>query len=87
MRYPVEVKPSAAKSLAKLPRPFQVRIAQRIDALSVDPQPLGAEQLRGHQNLLRIRAGDYRIIYTIMDDRLIVLVVRIGHRREVYRGL
>lgn len=87
MAYRIEVKPSAARVLTKLPRPAQRRIARKIDALAKDPRPRGAEKLRGADDLYRVRAGDYRVIYRIRDDVLLVLVVRIGHRREVYRRL
>ncbi len=56
-----------------------------MDALAANPRPKGVKKLTGLDNLYRIRAGDYRIVYQIRDDRLIVLVVRIGHRKDVYR--
>lgn len=87
MPYTVEFKPSAARQLAKLPRPIQVRIARAIESLSFHPRPQGVEKLGGPEGFLRIRVGDYRIIYQVRDDRLWILVVRVGHRREVYRGL
>ncbi|MBF0179794.1 MAG: type II toxin-antitoxin system RelE/ParE family toxin [Magnetococcales bacterium] len=58
---------------------------QRAIGLSVDPRPPGSCTLKGIPNVWRIREGDYRIIYSIQDDRLVVLIVKIGHRREVYR--
>jgi len=87
MAYRIEVKPSAARALAKLPRPAQRRIARKIDALADGPRPEGAEKLKGANDLHSIRVGDYRVIYQIRDDVLLVLVVRIGHRRDVYRQL
>jgi mRNA interferase RelE/StbE len=57
----------------------------KILALGQNPRPQGAKKLRDRDNLLRVRVGDYRILYRVEDDRLVVLVVRIGHRREVYR--
>mgnify|MGYP001580816136 FL=1 len=56
-----------------------------MDALAATPRPKGVKKLTGTDDLYRIRVGDYRIVYQIHDDRLIVLVVRIGHRRDVYR--
>ena len=85
MAYAVGVKPSAARALAGLPRPDQRRLTTKIDALAVNPGPRGVEKLEGLENLYRVRVGDYRVIYQIVDDRLRVLVVGIGHRREVYR--
>lgn len=85
MAYTVELKPSAAKALEALPKPDQRRIAARIDALATDPRPGGAKKLEGEDDLYRIRVGDYRIVYQIQARRLIVLVVCIAHRRDVYR--
>lgn len=85
MRYAIEFKPSAARELAKLPRPVQVKIAYKIEALSGEPYPAGVEKLKGAATLFRLRIGDYRVIYSVEKGRLVILVVRIGHRREVYR--
>ncbi|MBI3317960.1 MAG: type II toxin-antitoxin system RelE/ParE family toxin [Candidatus Omnitrophica bacterium] len=87
MRYTLEFKPSAAREFSKLPRPVQVSIRPRIDALVDNPRPHGVEKVAGGEDLFRIRAGDYRVVYQVQDDRLFILVVRVGHRREVYRGL
>jgi mRNA interferase RelE/StbE len=82
--YAVELLASAAKALSRLDRSVQVRIARRIDRLAKDPRA-GAFKLPGNDDVWRVRIGDYRILYRIEDDRLVVLVIRIGHRREVYR--
>lgn len=87
VRYRVELKPSAERDLAALERRDRVRVARKIDALAQSPRPPGTEKLKGEEGCWRIRAGDYRIIYTVRDDVLLVLVIRIGHRREVYRGV
>jgi mRNA interferase RelE/StbE len=68
-----------------LERPTQVRIAHAIDSLADDPRPRGAVKLAGDQDFYRLRAGDYRIIYSITDEKLIVLVIAVGHRRDIYR--
>ena len=86
MRYSVEFKPSAARQLSKLSRSEQVRIGHRIEALSADPRPHGVEKIKGEDFLFRIRVGDYRVVYAVFDDRLLILIVKVGHRREVYRG-
>lgn len=80
----VEFLPSAARALAKLEPAVQRRIAQRIDRLAVDPR-VDATKLRGAHDVWRARVGDYRILYAIEDERLVVLVIKIGHRRDVYR--
>jgi len=72
--------------LAALQRRDRVRVARKIDSLAGDPRPAGVEKPRGAEDLWRVRVGDDRIIYTIRDEVLLVLVVRIGHRREVYRS-
>jgi mRNA interferase RelE/StbE len=85
LAYSIGFKPSAAKTLAGLPRDARRRIAYRIDLLASAPRPHGSEKLTGMDGLFRIRVGDYRVIYLVRDDRLLVLVVAIGHRREIYR--
>ncbi len=68
----------------KLPRGEQKRIRTAIDALGTDPRPDGVTKLSGTSDSYRIRVGNYRIVYTIDDGKLTIVVVRIGHRREVY---
>ncbi|HEV2946874.1 MAG TPA: type II toxin-antitoxin system RelE/ParE family toxin [Gemmataceae bacterium] len=85
-RYEVIFKPSAEKALHKLPETVQRRIVAAVEGLQDDPRPPGSVKLSGELDLWRIRVGDYRLVYTIDDDELIVLVVRIGHRKDVYRG-
>ncbi len=68
-----------------LPPAARRRIASRIDALAREPRPPGAKLLAGPERFYRVRVGDYRVVYQVMDKVLRVLVVRIGHRRDVYR--
>lgn len=83
--YSVEIKRSAAKELAAIPeRPTRQRIVKRIRALAKDPRPPGCEKLSG-QDRYRVRQEQYRIVYEVADSVLIVTIVRIGHRRDVYR--
>lgn len=82
--YSIELTRSAAKEIERLPLKDRRRIVDRIAALAEDPRPAGAERLSGDDKY-RIRQGDYRILYEIIDHELIVTVVRVGHRREVYR--
>ena len=84
-RYTVYLKPAAERALKKLPRDVLPRIARAINHLSTDPHPMGVTALQGEPGFLRIRVGDYRIIYTVNDAVLTVLVVTVGHRRDVYR--
>jgi len=82
--YSLEIKRSAAKELAQLPPKDRGRVVARIQSLADDPRPVGAEKLSG-QERYRIRQGDYRILYEIEDQVLRVVVVKLGHRRDVYR--
>ena len=84
MQYSIFFKPSAQKALAKIPQPDRRRIAKRIDRLADEPRPRDAKKLSTDTALYRIRVGDYRVIYTVQDDVLLVVVVAVGHRRDVY---
>jgi len=84
--YRVTWKPRARKAFLSLDKPVQRRIAAAVDALAADPRPPGVKALRGMPGVLRIRvSGDYRVLYEVHDDRLVVLVADVGHRREIYR--
>lgn len=85
--YAVEVGPAAAKALRKLDRPVQARLVKAMAALAGTPRPAGLKALTGHPGLLRIRVGDYRIVYTVRDTQLLVIVVHLGHRSGVYGDL
>ncbi len=83
-RYRIEIAPRVAKDLTTLPRAIRLRVESAIDALSADPRPPGVKKLVG-EDAYRIRISDYRVIYEITDAALVVLVVRVRHRKEVYR--
>ena len=87
MSYSILLLPSARKSLATLPKADQARVDRHIIALAENPRPPGCVKLSGLSDLWRIRVGDYRVVYQIQDRKLIVVVVTIAHRRDVYRGL
>jgi mRNA interferase RelE/StbE len=82
--YSIRIKRSAAKEIEALPRQDRARVVDRIATLADNPRPPGCEKLSGTDKY-RLRQGDYRILYQIVDRELIVTVVRVGHRREVYR--
>jgi mRNA interferase RelE/StbE len=85
--YAIQLKPAAERDLKRIKdKAVLRRIAKAIDGLHTNPRPSGAKTLQGDDSILRIRVGDYRILYTIEDRTLVVLVIRVGHRREVYRG-
>ena len=83
--YSVGLRASAEKQLAALDKPVRERVAAAIDALAETPRPSGAIAMQGAAGLLRIRVGSYRVVYAVSDHELIVLVIDIGHRREIYR--
>lgn len=85
MTYAIEVMPSAARALRKVHPESRARIRGAVLKLAVDPRPPGARALKDRPGYLRVRVGDYRVIYTVRDDVLIVIDVRVGHRRDVYR--
>lgn len=84
MTYTVEFSPSARKMFKKLPQDLQDRIQPKIDALAIEPRPSGVKKLKGEENTYRIRVGSYRVVYEIEDDVLLVTVIRVGGRGEVY---
>lgn len=84
MTYTIEIERPAAKYLARLPKNVQTRIRTAIAALSEDPRPAASTQMVGYENVWRLRIGDYRVVYMIKDDVLIVTVLKVGHRKDVY---
>ncbi|WP_216215630.1 type II toxin-antitoxin system RelE family toxin [Amycolatopsis aidingensis] len=87
MSYQIRITPTALKALRKLDKPVRRRIQTAIDGLKDAPRPPGVIALQGVPDAYRIRAGDYRIVYQVKDDQLLVLVVDLGHRREIYKNL
>lgn len=83
--YRIELTPRAERDLLGLPSHISRRLIPRIDALARQPRPAGVKKLANDEGLYRIRSGDYRIIYQIQDRALLILIVSIGHRRDVYR--
>lgn len=86
MTYRIEIAPAAARQLRKLDPTARRRVQAAIELLSTEPRPSGARKLVG-DDAWRVRTGDYRIVYEIHDRVLVVLVVAVGHRRDIYRGL
>jgi mRNA interferase RelE/StbE len=82
--YELRIKPSAVKELETLPRKDRPKIVQKIRALAAEPRPHGSEKLSTEEKY-RVRQGDYRVVYSVDDDDRVVLVVKAGHRKEVYR--
>jgi len=84
--YKIYFRKSAAKELEKLPKAALRKIIKRIERLSDEPRPAGCEKLSGHE-LYRVRQGDYRIVYSIQDNELTIWVIKVGHRKNIYKRL
>ena len=85
MTYQIELRPAALRALRALPAKERQRLGQKIDELKNEPRAHGVEKLMGRENRYRVRSGDYRIVYEIHDQVLLVVVLQVGHRREIYR--
>ena len=85
MAYSIAFGKAAKRQFDKLPRPARQRLGDAIAELASDPRRTGVVKLSGEDGLYRVRGGDFRAIYQIQDERLLILVVKVGHRREVYR--
>ena len=84
--YDLEISRTAEKQLKRLPRAEQQRIVRAILNLAVDPRPHGSRKLIGYEDVFRIRVGRYRILYSIATRRLIIIILKVGHRRDIYRS-
>ena len=87
MAYRIEFTPKAQRDFKALDGSIRGRIARRIDSLADNPFPSGIKKIEGEDELYRLRVGDYRVLYQVQGRALLVLIVRIGHRREVYRRI
>jgi mRNA interferase RelE/StbE len=86
MPYSIGFTPHALRDLTALDRTTQERLRRRIDRLGENPFPPGVRKLQAEEPYYRIRVGDYRVIYQVEGQQLVVIVVKIGHRKDVYRG-
>ena len=87
MSYRIEFRPGALRELRRIAKPFQGRLLTAISALADTPRPPGCVRLQGPEGFHRVRVGDYRIVYRIEDRVLLICVVRVAHRKDVYRDL
>ena len=87
MAYSVEIISAAQRDIRKLPHAVQEKLRSMIRALADEPRPSGVKKLQGNDDLYSLRSGDFRIIYQINDGALLVLIVKVGNRREVYKSL
>lgn len=83
--YRIEISSTAEKQLRQLPKSVQRRIVRVIRGLAGEPRPRGCRQLQGYDGVYRVRTGRYRILYSIEDSRLLIIVLKLGHRKDVYR--
>ena len=83
--YRVDIGPRARRDMRKLPPAIQDQLHPVIPGLSSNPRPAGCKKLAGEKSLWRVRSGNYRIVYEIQDERSVVLLLKVGHRREIYR--
>ena len=84
-RYSIEISRTAAKQLRELPSDGRRRVARRMVALGDDPYPPGSRKLTGYDDVFRIRVGTYRVLYSVEGRRLTIIILKIGHRKDVYR--
>lgn len=85
MSYEVKFSRGAKKQFSKLPIDVQQRIQTKINELAIEPRPNGVKKLQGDDNSYRVRVGDYRVVYELDDDVLIVTVIKVGHRSDIYK--
>lgn len=85
--YKIEWKQSAKKELKKLKKEVIPRIIKAVESLSINPHPTGSRKLQGSEHLYRVRLGDYRIVYSVENKILLIEIIRIGHRKDIYRKL
>ena len=86
MSYEVKFSKGAKKQFRKLPLDVQQRIQTKINDLAIEPRPNGVKKLQGDDNSYRLRVGDYRVIYEVVDNVLIVTVIKVGHRSDIYKN-
>jgi len=87
MSWDLQIERRAQKALKKISNPYKTNLIQAIDRLSDNPRPDGCKKLKGSESLWRIRVNDYHIVYQIKDEHLLILIIRIGHRKDIYEGL
>jgi mRNA interferase RelE/StbE len=87
MKYIIKFRPAVEKNLRTLPQKDLIRIKRKIDALAENLPDRAITKMKGNNNFHKVRVGDYRVIFEIHDDTLVILVVKIGHRKDIYKHL
>lgn len=85
--YEIRFLPSVRKDIRKMPRAMLRRLQEALHGLSANPHPPGAKKIQGYDGYFRLRVGDYRVVYSVAEEVRIIEIIRIGHRRDVYRNL
>ena len=85
VNYKIEISSSAEKALKKIPKKDIIKIVQTINQLAISPFPEGSRKLVGEENTYRVRKGNYRVLYEVLNKKLIVLVLKIGNRKDIYK--
>lgn len=83
--YEIEISRTAERQLRRLDRAAQERVTAAMRALARDPRPRGSRKLQGYDDVFRVRVGQYRVLYSISGSTLIIVILKVGHRRDVYR--
>ena len=83
--YSVELTRTAEKQLRRVAKRDRSRLLDAIEALGTKPRPQGARKLQGYEDIYRIRVGQYRVVHEVIDDRVLVIVLKLGHRKDIYR--
>ncbi len=83
--YEIEISRTAEKQLKKLPTDDQLRVVRAVLALAEEPHPRGSRRLSGYDDVFRVRVGRYRVLYSVFESRLVIIILKVGHRKDVYR--
>lgn len=83
--YRIEVSATAEKQIRRLGRDDQLRVLRTIRDLGVEPQPRGCRKLRGYEDVFRVRVGTFRVLYSVEPERILVIILKVGHRKDIYR--
>ncbi len=81
----IEISRTAEKQLKKLPTDDQLRVVRAVLALAEEPHPRGSRRLSGYDDVFRVRVGRYRVLYSVFESRLVIIILKVGHRKDVYR--
>ena len=84
-KYRIEISATAEKQIRRLNRGNQVRVLRAVQTLAAEPRPQGSRKLRGYDDVFRLRVGTFRVLYSIEKSRVLIIILKVGHRKDVYR--